>query len=145
MTHKLAMMGLLAVALFLAGCATPYQPYSSSNMLGGYHDAKIQDDIFSVSFQGNAAIKPEAAADYALLRAAELTLEQGCKYFAIISNKDASNRGIGVAGDYLYTYTMPSTNMMIKLFKTKPQIAGTVFDAAQVSNNIRNKWEGLRK
>lgn len=66
----------------LAGCATSYQPKSFS---GGYSEIRLREDLFEVSFQGNGSTSRERAADFALLRSAEVALENGFPYFVIIS------------------------------------------------------------
>lgn len=78
----------LALALSLAGCATPrttpYQPLSaSSRIAGGYSDHRIAADRFEVTFTGNRFTSREQVEALLLYRAAELTLEQGHDWFVI--------------------------------------------------------------
>ena len=78
----LAMMAL--VGGVLAGCetATPYQPLASgSQTRGGYADAKVNDDLWRVSFSGNSLTSRETVERYLLYRAAELTVNQGYDWF----------------------------------------------------------------
>lgn len=77
---------LFVMAILVSGCATGYQ---AKGFGGGYTGMKIQDDIFKVSFRGNGYTDKERTADFALLRSAEITLENGYKYFVVLqSNTD---------------------------------------------------------
>lgn len=64
---------LLAAALALAGCETPYAPYSVWNQ-GGFTETEVQPGVYMVMFVGNDQTNPARSADFALLRAAELCL-----------------------------------------------------------------------
>src|SRR3546814_10431308 len=66
------------VALLLAACSTP-QPslYAPIDDNDGYAEEELGKGLFRVSFQGNGVTSRERAEDYALYRAAELTLELG--------------------------------------------------------------------
>lgn len=81
----------------LVSCATKYQP---TGFKGGYKDIKLQEDVYRVTSGGNAYTSTEKVQVYALYRAAELTLENGCDYF-IIQNQD-NDRTYG-------SYSTPST------------------------------------
>lgn len=70
--------------IFLTNCSTPYQP---KNMLGGYSEEKILDDLYRVEYEGNQHSKPEKIQNYLMYRCAELTQEMGYDYFAIISDE----------------------------------------------------------
>ena len=83
LNNKLA---LVVFTFLIAGCATGYQATSFS---GGYKDLKIQDGLYKISFEGNGYTSMEKAADFALLRAAELALEQGYPFFVIAEHNNA--------------------------------------------------------
>jgi hypothetical protein len=74
---------LFVVSMLVNGCATGYQ---AKGFGGGYADMRMQDDIFKVSFRGNGYTDKERTADFALLRSAEITLENGYKYFVILQS-----------------------------------------------------------
>lgn len=79
---------LLSLAASLIGCATQYQ---AQGLSGGYSETQLGENIFRVSFRGNGYTRGERAADFALLRSAEVTIENGFRYFVIVeSGKDAS-------------------------------------------------------
>lgn len=74
----------LAVVILLAACASPYQPEGFG---GGYSETQLSENIFKVSFRGNGYTSEDRAADMALLRSAELALENGFKYFAVVDEQ----------------------------------------------------------
>ena len=75
---------LCLLIFFLVNCSTPYQP---KGMLGGYTEEKIMTNMYKVEFKGNQHTKPELTQKYLLYRCAELTQENGFKYFAIVSEE----------------------------------------------------------
>ena len=101
----------VAAALLLASvvaCATPYEPtedYVEPPATGskpirddldeccGYSEVQNSPTIFRVSFYGNSITSHEMAEDFALLRSAEVTLEQGHRYFVIL-NKAGDDEGL---------------------------------------------------
>lgn len=150
------------VVLLLAACATEYQ---SSGFTGGFKDTQLAPDVFRVSFAGNAFTSPERVQDLALLRAAELTIANGARYFGVISSADqtrvhtqvsggsASTTGTvsmyGNTGYYsgtttysapqVNTYYKPGVGMMIRTFTSKPE-GDFAFDAEFVAKSVRAKY-----
>lgn len=84
-------------SFLLVGCATTYQSESFS---GGFSSTQLDENVFQVTFKGNAFISPEKANDYALLRSAEIALEKGYKFFVISETQKYSIES---------TYTTPTT------------------------------------
>jgi len=82
MGHLWRVCGLCWLCV-LAGCASPYQPVGFT---GGYSEALLAPNAVSITFRGNACTSSARANDFALLRAAEFTLEHNYRYFAIIQN-----------------------------------------------------------
>lgn len=81
------MRRLLASAVLaasVAACATPtlYQPAYGPSAVG-FSEQQIESDRFRVSFRGGGGAPPAQVADYALLRAADLTLAQGYEWFVV--------------------------------------------------------------
>jgi hypothetical protein len=81
----------LVAALVLSGCATPavYAPAAGPGR-PGYSELKIENDRFRVTYRD--AANEAAAADYALLRAAEVTLQQGYDWF-VVDNRSTDRSG----------------------------------------------------
>jgi hypothetical protein len=76
---------LSAAALALAACATParYAPAITANG-PGFHEQQIEPNRFRVGFRAGQGSDPVMVNDYALLRAAELTLQQGYDWFQVV-------------------------------------------------------------
>lgn len=73
---------IAAAALALTGCATlaPYGPRTAQGAQG-YSEYRIESDRWRVTYSGVGA--PGPVADYALLRAADLTVENGYDWFEV--------------------------------------------------------------
>jgi hypothetical protein len=126
--------------------------------------------VFRINFTGNAYTSAERAQDFALLRAADLTLQHGFKCFAVVDETastqvssfttpgTATTTGTAyVSGGYgsYYgsysantTYTPPQTQyffkprsgLLIKCFAEQPEKI-YIFDAAFLQQSIREKYK----
>ncbi|MDX1498890.1 MAG: hypothetical protein R3176_03270 [Woeseiaceae bacterium] len=79
----------LSFILALGACAS--QPsYVAADDPGdyGYHARKIADDRYRVNYNGSRNL--EDARDYALLRAAELTIADGYEWFQVVDRETAT-------------------------------------------------------
>lgn len=77
-----------ALALTLAACAAnpPYRAAANADA-AGYSEQVIEADRYRVRYTGTAGMEKTAVQDYALLRAAELTAENGHDWFEVV-NRD---------------------------------------------------------
>lgn len=80
---------VVLLGLLVTGCVTPYQP---NGFMGGFTETQLDENVFRVSFRGNANTGKERVDDFTLLRSAELSLKNGFSYFAIIDEKDYTSR-----------------------------------------------------
>jgi hypothetical protein len=87
-------LGGIAVLLALAACASP-TPYRAAIDDLGYRDQQIESNRYRVSFAGNSATPLDRVRDYALYRAAELTVANGDDYFKVASRSTDSRGGAG--------------------------------------------------
>ena len=80
--NRLTLPLIAAVGLALSACASlaPYGPQMGPNGQG-YVEQRIESNRFRVTYNGVGA--PGPVADYALLRAAELTTAQGYDWFEV--------------------------------------------------------------
>ena len=98
---------LLASLLLAAGCATqtPYKPAAERGD-EGYTETRLGESRYRITFVGNTQTDSETVKDYALLRAAELTLQKGYTWFQVVEREtDKKNNsattlsgGFGSAG-----------------------------------------------
>ncbi len=83
-------MLLSLILMFAVGCATPYQKLSGKF---GYDDFRITEDVFEVSFSGNAKTPASTVSRYVFRRAAEVTLQNGFTHFLPMQEADQSLYG----------------------------------------------------
>ena len=135
---------LCAACLILVGCASPYQPIAFT---GGYSDMKMQDNVFVVTYRGNGYTSDIQAKDFAMLHCAEVTLQNGYKYFAISGpgsettvTQESTINGFGAAYPYV---DKPDVRYTIIAYNNKEDAPkGTaLMDATLVKNNIRNEYK----
>jgi len=86
---RLLIAGALAATTALAACATPtpYQPatFTARGPVNGFSEAPIAQNRWRVTFSGNTVTAREQVEDALLLRAAELTLQQGFDHFIAVN------------------------------------------------------------
>jgi hypothetical protein len=155
-------LAFISVVL-LSGCATTYQKESFT---GGFSETQLGENIFQVSFKGNAYTSREKASDFTLLRSAEIAIENGYRYFVVIESEKYSKAGTYTSpttsqttgsayasGNYVhgsattttyggqtYTTSKPRANNTILCYKEKPDINGLIFEAEFVVRSIRAKY-----
>ena len=80
----------LSIYLLLVACAEP-SAYRSINLdperQYGYSEIQLSENVFQIRFKGNSVTSSERAEDFSLLRGAELALEHGFKYFALMDSE----------------------------------------------------------
>lgn len=145
-------------------CCTSYH---SQGITGGYSSIRLAENIFQITFKGNGYTSSQRAADFCLLRSAEIAKENGYLYFIIIENQSTERKstytspttktyesniysksgtviGSGrstTSGGQTYDISRPSANNTIVCFKTKEE-ANTIalYDVNWVIKSIREKY-----
>ena len=92
----------LASLASLAACVTPtpYQPAVRGH--GGYSETRIEPDRWRVTFTGNTVTSRDTVEGYLLYRAAELTLQNGYDWFAMVDRQTDANQRTYVNADPFY-------------------------------------------
>jgi hypothetical protein len=160
-----AAFNIIMTALLLCSCSSG-TPYQSRGLRGGYSETQLGENIFRVSFRGNGYTDHEKSADFCLLRAAEVTLENGFRFFIIKNGENGSTysamtmpttsyttgtvSGNGNSATFNATITThsgktmlvakPKSNCTILCYEEKPKNIDPVFDAKFVANSIRKKY-----
>jgi hypothetical protein len=77
---------LVAATLALSACqtATPAYQAARSPAEVGYFSAPAENGLQAVTYTGEKGMSPAQVAEYALLRAAELTVSSGQQWFAVL-------------------------------------------------------------
>jgi hypothetical protein len=90
---------ILSIAGLLAACVAAgpvaYGPSGASNF--GYSSTKIEADRYRIVYRGSGGMPPEMVEDYALRRAAELTLANGYDWFRVASRDITGEERGGVS------------------------------------------------
>ena len=130
--------------ILISSCATTYK--KASSLTGtGYSDSVLQQGMYEITFNGNSDTQVTTAQDYALLRAAEICLENGYQTFEIINLKDNSTTETGAftnyygryyASTYVTSSTYPKITLIIKCSKEK----NLTFIAEEIKTNLRKKY-----
>jgi hypothetical protein len=81
-----AAIAMAIVSLLIAGCSTAYH---STGLTGGFKDMQLATNVWRISFQGNAYTSAERAWDFAMLRACELTQQNGYPRFAVATENNS--------------------------------------------------------
>jgi len=151
---------LSLLAALLGACATPYQEARPGN-LGGYVTRRVSHDMFQIAFLGNADTDAARVKDFALLRAAEVTLQNGFRYFVIRDTRDLTRQRVietsssartavsmGAGGRYrenMQTYGLPikyqtpGLALLIQCFAHSP--GGDACDAEAVKQKISARYD----
>lgn len=97
---------IIAAALALAACATAptlYQPSAGPQSVG-YAEYRIEPGRYRITFRGGPGAPPRQVADFALRRAADLTLSEGYDWFRVADRflegrpDNGPRIGLGVGG-----------------------------------------------
>lgn len=128
------------------GCQTPYKKLG---MAGGYSEAKLGENKFKIHFSRNGFTTTERARDFVLRRNAEVTLENGFKYFIIDSDNTIKENLItrqNLNGPTLYGTMHTNTNIYvagndISCFKERPKTEKIVYDASFISDAVKKKYQ----
>ncbi len=123
---------LLAV-LFSVGCATAYQPVGYT---GGYTDSRLGPDAFTVWFQGNRYTAASRVSDFTMLRAAELTLESGYRYFVLLGETDKTRTTVHNGQGWI----KPGQETRVHCLMGKPKDGTYAYEAEFIRNEMRRKY-----
>lgn len=80
-------VAIMAVTGLLGACTTVYQPKGPT---GGYTDTRLTDNSYVVEFSGNGNTSKEAVWNYWVYRCADLTVQKGYAYFAMLPKAGAA-------------------------------------------------------
>jgi hypothetical protein len=150
----------LSALLLIYGCETAHQPYSYFGG-GGYKDIQLSEDTYKVTVEANGYTSGSKATNLALMRASELTLERGYKYFIIVSSDDntysttyttptTTSLTANVIGNTViansqtyggqsYNFSFPTPSLTFVIFKEKPLLTTAIYDAEITFKSIKKQ------
>ncbi len=134
---------LVSVLALLAACATPYQQAKKATA-NGYFDTKLQEGMYEVIFNGNENTTTAQANNFALLRAAEVCLENGYQSFEIVrKSEDFTEKevdtGVKILGGTLSNIenTEPKITLIVRCSKEKDLL----YKAEELKNSLRARYK----
>ena len=145
---KVTLFGILAA--IISACSTTYK---AGSFAGGFSEAQLYKNVWRVTFRGSAISSPEQVEELALLRSADLTLSTGYKFFALAAKRPAfgSASNVPVTPESLDPNTAieqqkasffgHSVVNTVVMFKQKPAIQETFYDAALICNSLGSKHD----
>jgi len=151
LNNKAAVMAVITAALLMTGCTT----YGEMGFTGGVSATQIDGNTFRIESRGNAFAGSSQIKDFAMMRAAEATLQSGNDYFVIVTAEDMSRTDISVtprtatsqtnvfgntattqttySGGEINSYDKPGQDLIIKVFKgDKPQNNPNAYSAREI-------------
>ena len=147
------LIGLILIISVLGCRATPYQKLGTTSA-GGYSDKKISEDTFYVRFVANDNTSPKVVCSYLYRRAAELTRENGFRFFTVIRGPDQLTERLEIYSDKEhyegikppFEADVPDASrliMTIKCFQDIPEICDMHLINAQeyLANYVSSKVE----
>jgi len=136
---------LILVAIVLSGCSS-YQQKSSLFNKSGFSEERMGNNVFRVTYEGNDVNSDEEVSDFNLLRSAEVTLENGFKYFVILKTLDSSSDE-----NFGSTPSLSSSRIGLNKLHTATSTIicseeysdishGQLYDAASTAEDIKQKY-----
>ncbi len=152
---------VVAALSVLSACAAvgpvAYGPADEKGF--GFDEQRIEDDRYRITYQGSGGMAPELVEDYALRRAAELTVQSGFDWFRVTgrdlvgeerggvsigtgvgtsSYGRRSSVGVGVGADLgrVGSRDFFTARMEILMGSGEAPDDGEVYDAQSVLNNL---------
>jgi hypothetical protein len=110
------------------GCssATGYRPLDAG---GGYEDTRLQRNVFRVIFRANTVTPASRARDYALLRAAEIALQHGYRYFSADERSTVDQ------------YRSRVMDLVVVCYAMRPKRGIAVHDAESICRSISAEYQ----
>ena len=119
---------LAASALLMTACATSYKPVGVS---GGFEETQLAENVWRVRFRGNGYTSSSKVEDYAMLRAAELTITKGYSFFRLEDSRNASSTA------YMTTPSTTTTSGTATTYGTQASYSATSTTTPGVTVPIR--------
>lgn len=135
----------LCLIVSLSACAGTGFP-------GRFSETQLAENVWRVTFAGNENTREDQAEDFALLRSAKLTLENGYTHFSFTSSRSSTQIVADTTPTISYTTgnivgektsftSKPSTTNTVVMFKEKPETQGMFYDAKFVCQSIGQKYK----
>ena len=129
---KLMAVLTASIALLAAGCATTYT--SADEGFGGYSEIRLAPDSYRVLIEGNGFTSRAEAEQFAMRRCAELTLEQGKRYFILERHRAWVDRRYSDLGSSEF----PKNEAIVTFVDEKSRDAFDAVTVIEETNKVAN-------
>lgn len=129
---KFKILLLALIGLYFSGCAADYQAFSNFT-LEGYTDHAVNHNSFYVRYKWGFA-SPQRVKDFALLRASDLSLKNGFKYFSIFKSSHSKN-------EYPNHFDAVIYECIVACYRQKPTHVKTYFNAKEFYELTAAKYD----
>lgn len=82
---RLLTSAFILACILLISCSTPYK---TEGLMGGYSENQLNQNTYQVFFAGNGYTSRKQVNRYLIRRAAELTQQNGYKYFVVVGEDE---------------------------------------------------------
>jgi hypothetical protein len=132
-------LAVVIAVILMAGCATGYQS-SDESITGGFSEIRLAPETWRVLVEGNGMTSRSAAEKILMRRCAELTLEQGKRYFVLESHDAWLARRVSRSSDgSVSVHFAPRNEAVVTALATKESNA---FDAIRIVAETDELAEG---
>ena len=132
---------LLTSAIILTSCKSTPEP-NFTNLPGDFKFTKLQSDLFSVTYTGEAYVTEVQAKKFAGQRVASLCLNEDFNYFIVLDRSSGwvQRQGqLGYAPEHsaAQPHQVPQIKASVRFFKKKPNIeTQAVYNAEEIEENL---------
>lgn len=150
MTKTVFRFAMLMICLSSGCVQTRYAPRS---ITGGYSEVRVADDMYFLTFSGNAYLDVAKVREYFLYRAAELTVGAGRSFFVVYEDEKQA-KPIQVSallpsdeGFRMMTFkgTKHTNRGYVKMFGSKPDDVVIAYHAPLILSQMRDKYPRARR
>ncbi len=124
---------VLLVATVLAGCGSIYHP---AGVDGGYAESQVGRNVFRVTVKGNIGSNQAETNEMALLRSAEVALQNGFTFFTS-GGYAATGSAVSLATNVV---SVPATTITIVCYGDRPETTAVVYDADRIVATLGPKY-----
>ncbi|MCH2155551.1 MAG: hypothetical protein MK080_06070 [Opitutales bacterium] len=131
----------IACSLILSGCQTTYSEFSVWSG-EGYRDQIIEHNVLAVSSRGNANAPRGQLSDFVMLRAAEIAIDRGYAYMAILGSEGLE--GVDredVGGDTSFQWGGKGATAIFALLHNPHPVFENEFQVDELAATLIQRWE----
>ena len=128
--------------IILSGCVSSSMDYTRDQFSSTLRETQLNSNSWRVSFSGGSNWSKDAAEDQALLRSADITLQNDFIFFVIDSSSSTSRDStIQINPSVSIPVSKPEVSYTVIMYKEKPDAKGVIYDALFLCDSLAKKLE----